>query len=256
MFDLTIAKLFSVIALFAVLLASTPADAFQDAAMATEPVPVQSVVLIGPLNSRISFVGTHVGDDPKPRLGGFKQFSGYAVVDPAAGTVTSMMLDIHVDSVWTQFDKLTGHLKNADFFDTAKFPTAQFVSTKIESGADGAFNITGNLTMHGVTKAVTFPAKYQVKDGALLMNTKFMLDRSQFGMDQMLSGVEKMVEVEVFVGQKTMASTAMPGHGGGKKKAGGDKKKGSGAKGSESKGQSSVAPQKLQHVAVKLPHME
>jgi len=242
----TIGKLSAFLSLVILSSITSPAEAIQDAAPATTAVPVQSVVLIGPSNSRISFVGTHVGDDPKPRLGGFKDFSGYAVVDPAAGKVTSMMFDIHVDSVWTQFDKLTGHLMNEDFFETAKFPAAKFMSTSITATADGGCSVTGDLTLHGSTKSVTFPAKYQMKDGGLLMNTKFMLDRSQFGMDKMLSGVEKMVQVELFIGQKTSPTAAAGGHGGDSKK-----KKGSGKK------QSSTTPaSELQHVSVKLPKME
>ena len=70
------------------------------------------------------------------------------------------------------------------------------------------------------------------------MATKFQLDRSQFGMDQMLSGVEKMVEVEIYVGQATKPSKEQPGHGGGKKE------------------QSSVEPTlELQQVSIKLPNM-
>ena len=62
-------------------------------------VPVQSAVFVAPSNSRISFVGIHVGDDPKPRLGGFAEFQGIAIVDPNKQVVTSLLLDIDVDSV-------------------------------------------------------------------------------------------------------------------------------------------------------------
>jgi len=203
------------------------------------PVPIQAVVFLGPINSRISFVGVHVGDDPKPRLGGFSQFQGYAVVDPAKNTVESLVYDIDVDSVWTQFEKLTGHLKAADFFDTQNFPTARFASTKIEATSPGQCTITGNLTLHGATKPVSFPATYRLENGGLVLKAKFSLDRSLFGMDQMLSGVDKLVEVEIVVGQKTSPSKALPGHGGDSKKK-----------------QSSVAPPvKLQHVAINLPNM-
>lgn len=204
----------------------------------TKPVPVQSVVLLSPTNSRISFVGIHVGDDPKPRLGGFRQFQGYAVVDPASNQVQSILIDINVDSVWTQFEKLTTHLKNADFFETEKFPAARFASTKIETAANGQCQITGNLTLHGQTKEITFPAQYQLNQNGLLLTSKFKLDRSKFGMNQMLSGVDKLVEVEIFVGQKTTPSTAQPGNGSGKKK------------------QSKVNNEsKLREVSIQLPNM-
>lgn len=214
------------------------AQTTQTSETATSPVPVQSVVLLSPSNSRISFVGIHVGDDPKPRLGGFQQFQGYAVVNPTSGKVESLLIDINVDSVWTQFEKLTAHLKNADFFETNKFPAARFASTKIETGADGQCKITGNLTLHGQTKEVSFPAKYQMSPKGLLLNSKFQLDRSQFGMNQMLSGVDKLVEVEIFVGQKTNPTQAQPGNGSEKKKQ----------SKSESKSQ-------LREVSVRLPNM-
>lgn len=191
----------------------------QNAEPTSTPVPVQSVVLFSPSNSRISFVGIHVGDDPKPRLGGFSKFQGYAVVDPSNNKLTSMVIDINVDSVWTQFEKLTGHLKNSDFFDTERFPTAKFVSNEIKSGENGKCEITGNLTLHGQTKAITFSANYRLAEGGLVLTGKFKLDRSRFGMDQMLSGVEKLVDVEIAIGQPTEASAAKSGNGSnGKKK--------------------------------------
>ena len=211
----------------------------QNAHPATTPVPVQSAIFLAPSNSRISFVGIHVGDDPKPRLGGFSQFQGYAVVDPDNDAITSISIDINVDSVWTQFEKLTGHLKNADFFDTAKFPSARFVSTEIEITAKGQCTITGNLTLHGQTESISFPANYRFETGGLFLAAKFTLDRSQFGMDQMLSGVDKLVELDIFIGQQTSPSKAEPGHGGdGKKK------------------QSNVeSPDKLRQVSINLPKM-
>ena len=184
----------------------------------TNPVPVQSLVLLAPANTSISFVGIHVGDDPKPRLGGFQRFSGHVVVDPASGSVQSVVVDIDVESLWTQFEKLSGHLKNEDFFETDKFPTAKFVSTKIETGKSGQGLMTGELTLHGETQQVQFPIKVQMKDGGLVLQSKFKLDRSKFGMDQMLSGVDKMVDIEVVVGRATSTTTEKPGHGGESKK--------------------------------------
>lgn len=180
---------------------------------ATVPAPIQSVVFIGPNNSRISFVGVHVGDDPKPRLGGFKEFQGYVVVDPQSNSVASLTFDVDVESLWTQFQKLTGHLKNVDFFDTANYPMARFVSTEIKALKEGQCQITGDLTLHGKTKSIVFPANYRIGNGGLLLVTKFNLDRSQFGMDQMLSGVDKMVEVEFYLGQKTQPLPEQAGNG-------------------------------------------
>lgn len=217
--------------------ASQPA---QDASQQTVPVPIESMVTLTPANSRISFVGTHVGDDPKPRLGGFSKFYGQLKLDPSSNTITSVAIDIKIDSVWTEFAKLTGHLKNADFFDVTKFPTSKFVSTEIKMGQNGNCTVTGDLTLHGKTNSISFPASYQFGNGGLLFASKFRLDRSQFGMDQMLSGVEKLVEVEIFVGQKTTIPKASDGHGGESKK--------------EQSNVESPAT-KIQQVSINLPNM-
>ncbi len=64
-------------------------------------------------------------------------------------------MTIDAASVDTRDAKRDNHLKSADFFDVAKFPTITFKSTKVEAGKDGALTVTGDLTMHGVTKPVT-----------------------------------------------------------------------------------------------------
>ena len=64
-------------------------------------------------------------------------------------------LVLTIASVDTRDAKRDNHLKSADFFDVAKFPTITFKSTKVEAGKDGALTVTGDLNMHGVTKPVT-----------------------------------------------------------------------------------------------------
>ena len=223
-----------------ILLAMTmSAIAIGQVATESKAVPFQSAVILSPANSRISFVGIHVGDDPKPRLGGFAEFNGYLVADPDTKSLDSIVIDINIDSVWTQFEKLTAHLKNEDFFETNKFPSARFVSTSIQAKEAGQCDVTGQLTLHGQTSEITFPASYRFESGGLLFTSKFKLDRSQFGMTKMLSGVDKLVEVEIFVGQKTEPSTAQPGHGGTSKK----------------KQSSQETSGKLRQVSFKLPNM-
>ena len=170
---------------------------------AATPVPVESAVILSPANSHISFVGIHVGADPKPRLGGFAKFNGYVTVDMSSKSIKGINLDINVDSVWTEFPKLTSHLKNADFFETDKFPSSKFVSTGIVSNEAGQCSVTGDLTLHGETKSITFPAKFRFEGGGLIMSSKFKIDRSEFGMAKMLAGVDKLVSLKFEVGTKT-----------------------------------------------------
>jgi polyisoprenoid-binding protein YceI len=73
------------------------------------------------------------------------------------------------------------HLKSPDFFDVEKFPTSAFVITGVAPANDGNIKVTGNLTIKGVTKAVTFPAGIEVKDGMVKANGKLVIDRTEWG---------------------------------------------------------------------------
>lgn len=87
--------------------------------------------------------------------GQFKEFSGGAKVDDADPTRSTIEVTIDAKSIDTRNDKRDTHLRSADFFDVEKFPTIRFRSTKIEAAGPNAFKLTGDLTLHGVTKPVT-----------------------------------------------------------------------------------------------------
>jgi polyisoprenoid-binding protein YceI len=83
--------------------------------------------------------------------------------DKFSGTITaqdddpkSLEIDVTIDasSVDTHNEKRDNHLKSPDFLDVAKYPTITFKSVKIEPETDGKWKVTGNLTLHGVTKLV------------------------------------------------------------------------------------------------------
>ncbi len=78
--------------------------------------------------------------------------------------------------------KLEGHLKSDDFFGTANFPTAKFVSTKVTSrGKPGEYKIVGNLTIKNTTKEVKFDASLKEEAGGKIVATgDLKIDRSEF----------------------------------------------------------------------------
>lgn len=79
--------------------------------------------------------------------------------------------------------KLTRHLLNADFFDVAKYPQAVFEITQSQVITADSINITGNLTLRGTTKSVTFPAKTSTANGVFSAVTpKFYINRKDWGM--------------------------------------------------------------------------
>lgn len=128
----------------------------------------------------IGFVGTK--DDGR-HDGGFKEVSGTASFDPADLTSMRFSLVIETGSMWSDNEeKLTGHLKSPDFFDVNVFPTATFATTGVTTGADGTYTVDGELTLHGVTKPISFPAEIMWTDPILTVTAKFTINRQDFGM--------------------------------------------------------------------------
>lgn len=157
-------------------------------------------ITLSPANTKIEFVGVHEGDKPDPRRGGFGKFTGSATM--AGGTLGGIVVDIQTDSLTTEIDKLTDHLKSPDFFSVNDHPTAKFESTSIATGEGGTVMVKGNLTLLGTTKEVEFPAKVSFGDnGGLKLDADFMFDRTQYGMTFGEGKVKKDVQLIVKVGE-------------------------------------------------------
>jgi polyisoprenoid-binding protein YceI len=88
--------------------------------------------------------------------GKFHGLSGVLSLDEADLTRSSVEASVDVTSLNTGDAQRDGHLKSADFFEAEKFPAMTFKSTTIESLGEGAYDAAGDLTLHGVTKPVTF----------------------------------------------------------------------------------------------------
>jgi len=71
--------------------------------------------------------------------------------------------------------KFIGHITSGDFFEIEKFPTASFVITKVAGN-----QVTGNLTVKGITKSITFPAEIAVKGGKVTAKANITIDRTDF----------------------------------------------------------------------------
>jgi polyisoprenoid-binding protein YceI len=71
--------------------------------------------------------------------------------------------------------KFIGHITSGDFFEVEKFPTATFVITKVAGN-----QVTGNLTVKGITKSITFPAEIAVKGGKVSAKANITIDRTDF----------------------------------------------------------------------------
>ena len=137
--------------------------------------------LITPQNSKIEFIGSKVTGKQN---GSFGEFSGQ--IDYAGSPENSRVnITIKTDSITTDAADLTKHLRTADFFDVAKFPEATFVSTAIKAGGEkgATHTVTGNLTLHGVTKSITFPATINVTPDVATVESSFSINRKDFGIN-------------------------------------------------------------------------
>ena len=94
-------------------------------------------------------------------LGGkFQDFSGTIKVDRAKPESSSVEFTIQAASIFTNEPKRDEHLKSPDFFDVASHPTITFKSTSVKPGANNVYQVTGDLTMRGVTKSLTIPVTF------------------------------------------------------------------------------------------------
>ena len=106
---------------------------------------------IDPVHSSVGFSVRHFFTKVP---GSFTQFSGTITVDRDNLENSSVAVSIDVGSVNTANEKRDNHLKSPDFFDAAKFGTITFKSTSWKKTGDSSFDVTGDLTIHGITKSV------------------------------------------------------------------------------------------------------
>ena len=88
--------------------------------------------------------------------GTFSGLTGDLTEHTTDSTLSSVEASIDVSTVNTHDAQRDAHLKSADFFDVEKYPTMGFKSTAVKPSGDGGYKVTGDLTLHGVTKQVTF----------------------------------------------------------------------------------------------------
>jgi polyisoprenoid-binding protein YceI len=140
----------------------------------TKPADTKKGITLSFANtSTVEWVGAKVTGD---HSGGFKVVKGTAQIDGDA--LLSLNAEIDIASMFSDSDRLTGHLLSKDFFEAQKYPTAVFSSTKIEDGT-----ITGILDMRMVKKEISFPAKIVVQDQAVDIQSEFTINRRLWGIN-------------------------------------------------------------------------
>lgn len=120
---------------------------------------------VDPAHTHVGFSVTHM--TIATVRGEFSNVSGTVEYDPANVAATKINATVGVASVDTREPKRDAHLNSPDFFDSAKFPNMTFVSKSVANANAAGFDVIGDLTIHGVTKSVTFhvdPISAEIKD--------------------------------------------------------------------------------------------
>lgn len=147
--------------------------------------------------SYLEWRSSHLGG-VQPRFGKVSYQMGKVSVAEGKVTNAKVIIDLNTLTVENfpegseQIAKLTGHLKNEDFFNVAKFPTAMFELTNLVN-TTGDFNtkVEGNLTIMGQTKSIVFSANIEVSDMGVSINSEnFSIDRRDWGLTYHVEGSE------------------------------------------------------------------
>lgn len=159
---------------------------------------------IDPKHTQVRFQYSHFGFSTI--VGLFTGITGEVGFDPANPSAATVTASIPLAQVNTGVDDLNQHLKSADFFDAAKFPNAEFVSSKVESLGDNKLKVTGTLKLRDIEKEVVLnvtmnAAKVHPMKGspAIGFDATTELKRSDFGVEKYAPNVSDEVKVEITV---------------------------------------------------------
>ncbi len=113
--------------------------------------------------------------------GRFHRFQGEVQVDPNALDQATVSLTVEAASVDTGIRMRDNHLRSEDFFHVLRFPHITFTSRRV-APADGKVLVTGDLTLHGVSREVTVPVELEVTRESLRVRGEFTIRMSDYGM--------------------------------------------------------------------------
>lgn len=148
--------------------------------------------------------------------GHFDEFDGTIVYDAENPENSSVEMTVQAASIDTGNEDRDNHLRSPDFFHVEKYPTLSFASTSVKSAGENELSVTGDFTLHGVTKRMTVPVKVlgmmKTDKGARAgFSTELTIDRKEFGinwnraLDQggTILGNEVSVSIDVEAVEKT-----------------------------------------------------
>lgn len=157
-----------------------------------------AAVSLKPVDSEnaVTFVIKNVGINTKGSLNGLRGLIKWDAANPAASQIS---VTVDAATVNTNIDARDRHLKEEEYFNVAKYPTLSFNSTAVT-----ATSVTGNLTIKGVTKSITFPITVTASGKGYMFEGNFNINRRDFG----VGGNSFVLSDEVKVTLKVQADPA------------------------------------------------
>lgn len=168
-------------------------------AMAPISAHAADTYTVDPVHTAALFKVKHVG--VSYTYGRFNDISGTVAFDAANPASSKVDITIQAGSVDTHSEKRDAHLASPDFFDAKQYQALKFVSTEFKKVDDSTFDVTGDFTLHGVTKPITIKV-VKVGEGKdpwggyrIGFESTFTIKRSDYGMIKMLEAVSDEVVV-------------------------------------------------------------
>lgn len=157
---------------------------------------------LDPAHTGVIATWSHFGfSNPSAHFG---DADGSLTYDPANVAASSVAVTLPLSGLEAFTDKFNTHLNSADFFDSARFPTASFKSTKVEAAGKDKLKVTGDLTIKGITKPVVLDvtlnkaADHPVKKTASIgFDATAMVKRSDFGLGAYAPMVSDEVKLRI-----------------------------------------------------------
>ena len=170
------------------------------ASFAAQAAPV--TCKLDPSHTMVLFSWNHFGfSNPTANLG---IGEGTVVYDEAKPANSSVEVSLPLTNLDTHVSALDEHLKKPDFFDAAKYPVVTFKSTRVEPLGGNKFKVTGDLTVHGVTKPVVLDATLNkagmqpmLKVPAVGFDATGTIKRSDFGVGAYVPNVSDEVQIRI-----------------------------------------------------------
>jgi polyisoprenoid-binding protein YceI len=171
--------------------------------MVSVPVMAGDTYKVDPVHSSVLFRVRHM--NVSEFYGRFADVSGTVTVDDADPSKSSFDVSIKTESIDSFNEKRDQHLRGPDFFSAKEFPTISFKSTSVKKVTDTTWEVTGDLTLHGVTRSITVSmektgAGSGPQGGAIVgFETVFTIKRTDYGMSNMLKGIGDDVRIIVAI---------------------------------------------------------